>query len=257
MLILCLPAWQGIKSQEAQSGEQVLLHGIVMDALTQSDAVGRNTVVVHGIALRPQDMQRMGQAGASVCWCPASNLYLYSQTANIPALLEARVNVTLGTDSTMTGSLDLLDEVRTGRQVLRTQTGEDPSPRWLVQLMTTRAAYALMLDDQRGRIAAGYAADLLILPDGGLDPYTALIEAEPADIALLIRGGVPVYGDEDYFSLFEQFTPSFARVLVSDKPKLIAGDLPGLLNRVSESIGRPVDLPFLPCTHTTRETGAS
>lgn len=228
-----------------------------MDALTQSDAVGRNTVAIHGIALRPRDMQQMAQANASVCWCPASNLYLYSQTANIPALLKAGVNVTLGTDSTMTGGLHLLDEVRIGRQSLRTQTGEDPSPRWLVQLMTTRAAYALMLDRQRGRIAAGYAADLLILPDSGLDPYTALIEAEPADITLLLRGGVPVYGDEDYLSLFEQFTPSFTPVLVSGKPKLVAGDLPDLLNRVSENIGKPVDLPFLLCTHSTPETGAS
>jgi hypothetical protein len=227
-----------------------------MDVLIQSDAVGRNTVVVHGIALRPQDMQRMAQANASVCWCPASNLYLYDQTADIPALLETGVNVALGTDSTMTGGLNLLDEVRTGRRVLRTQTGEDPSPRWLVQSMTTNAAYALMLDQQRGHIAPGFAADLLVLPDGGPDPYTALIETEPADIALMLRGGVPIYGDECYVSLFEQFTPSFAPVLVSGKPKLVAGDLPGLLDRVSGNTGKPIDLAFLPCTPATTETGA-
>ena len=99
-----------------------------LDVLVRYDAVGRNTVIIHGIALRPGDMQILGQAGASVCWCPASNLFLYEQTADVTALLEASVNVTLGTDSTMTGGLNLLDEARTGRNALREQTGKDAIP---------------------------------------------------------------------------------------------------------------------------------
>ena len=59
--------------------------------------------------------------------------------------MDAGVNVTLGTDSTMTGGLNLLDEARAGRQAYRQMYGEDPSSQWLVELMTTHAAYALML----------------------------------------------------------------------------------------------------------------
>jgi cytosine/adenosine deaminase-related metal-dependent hydrolase len=219
-----------------------------MDVLTRFDALGRNTVIIHGIALRPQDMELMAGVGASVCWCPVSNLYLYEQTANVPALLEAGVNVTLGTDSSMTGGLNVLDEVRTGRDAYRDQTGEDPPSRWLVELMTVRAAYALMLDDRRGRIKQGYEADLTVVADRGLDPYTNLIEAGIADIALVIRDGVPIYGDSVFLSLFEQFAPAFVSLLVAGKHKFILGDLLGLLNRMAEKVGQRIEFPFLPCT---------
>jgi cytosine/adenosine deaminase-related metal-dependent hydrolase len=105
-----------------------------MDILTQANALGRNTVIIHGIALRPEDMRLMAEAGASVCWCPGSNLYLYGVTANISALQKARVNITLGTDSSVTGGLNILDEVRIARRAFGDQTGEEPPSRWLVEL---------------------------------------------------------------------------------------------------------------------------
>lgn len=219
-----------------------------LDVLIRHQAVGRNTVVIHGIELRPQDMQLLARVGGSVCWCPTSNLYLYERTANVDALQRAGVNVTLGTDSTLTGSLNLLDEMRTARTTYRKQTGRDIDPRWLIERVTTGAAYALMLDGGRGRLAEGCEADLLVLPERWADPYTNLIEAEPQDIALLLRGGAPLYGDECYRPLFEQFTPDFSRVIVAGKPKLLVGDLSTLLQRISTRIGRQVDLPFLPCT---------
>lgn len=218
-----------------------------LDVLLRYNALGRNTMIVHGIALRPDDMKRMAQVGASVCWCPESNLYLYGQTANILALLQAGVNITLGTDSSLTGSLNPLDELRVARHVYREQAGEDPSPQWLVELVTTHAAYALMLD-QRGKIMPGYEADLLLLPDLASDPYTSLIEAQVEDIALLICRGVPVYGDETYRDLFEKFSHAFSLVSINGRPKLVAGNLARLVERMSQAVGREPDLPFLPCT---------
>jgi cytosine/adenosine deaminase-related metal-dependent hydrolase len=228
-----------------------------MDVLVQFEAIGRNTMIIHGISLRPGDMSLLANAGGSVCWCPASNLYLYDQTANIPALDEAGVNVTLGTDSSMTGGINLLDEARIGREAYRAQTGKTLSARWLVEMMTTRAAYALMIEDRRGRIRAGYEADLLVLPDRGQDPYETLIEATPRDIALVIRGGIPVYGDQAYHELFSELTPSFTSVLVSDQPKLVVGDLLGLLDRMSDKVGAPIEFPFLPCTAARPESSTS
>jgi len=80
------------------------------------------------------------------------------------------------------------------------------------------------------------------------DPYTALIEADIEDIALLICAGVPVYGDVEYHPLFERFSSGFAPVSVAGKDKLVAGDLLGLLDRVFKTVGRELEFPFLPCT---------
>ena len=217
-----------------------------MDVLLEARALGRNTMIVHGIALRPQDMAAMAGVGASVCWVPASNLYLYERTADIRALMQAGVNIALGTDSSMTGGLNLLDEVRTARGVYRERMGEDPPGRWLVELMTSHAAYALMLEGRRGHLTVGYEADLLVLPAGHADPYLNLVEAKVEDLALLLCRGAPVYGDVAYQALFEQFGGRFSSVLVAGMPKLIAGDPLGLLDRLSGVVGRQLCFPFLP-----------
>ncbi len=232
-----------------------------MDVLLTANALGRNTLIVHGISLRPDDMHAMATVGASVCWCPASNLYLYEHTADIPALVQAGVNVTLGTDSSLSGGIDLLDELRTAQRVLYDQFCEPPdgSPsvaQWLVESVTVRAAYALLREDRCGRIAPGYTADLLVLPDSGQDPYSSLIEAQVSDIALLCRAGRPVYGDSIYRPLFEQLTPHFTPILITEiarereKPstraKLVAGDPADLIDRLSQAAGHAVKFPFLP-----------
>ena len=263
-----------------------------MDVLLEAEALGRNTLIVHGISLRPEDMRAMARVGASLCWCPSSNLYLYGRTADIPALLDAGVNVTLGTDSSLSGGMNLLDELRTAqraaagcffsakgsstasRQLGIGPHGRGPSvadghqlARWLIESVTTRAAYALLREDCRGRIAPGYDADLLVLPNAGHDPYETLIQAEVGDIALLIRAGKPVYGDGRFRTLFEQFAPQFTPVLVqnsqaeqgdasnagaeSPKEKLVAGDPLGLLDRLFQTVGRTVEFPFLPLTAPT------
>jgi cytosine/adenosine deaminase-related metal-dependent hydrolase len=258
-----------------------------MDVLLAANALGRNTMVIHGISLRPKDMQEMSRVGASVCWCPSSNLYLYGQTANIPALLDAGINIALGTDSSLSGGTNILDELRTARRFARQHwitcraTSGDGSrydtgwtARWLVESITTRAAYALLRENHSGRIAVGYDADLLILPDGGGDPYTTLIDADIGDIALLCRAGVPIYGDPVYRPLFEQLTPSYTSVLVGhpgylspgapseDRPpaktKLIVGDPLALLDRLSRAAGYTIQFPFLPLSSpTSSETAPS
>ena len=218
-----------------------------LDLLRERGAIGRNTLLIHGIALRPQDMALIAAHGSSVCWCPASNLFLYGRTADIPALLRAGANTTLGTDSAMTGSHNLLAELRVARDAYRAQTATNPSPRWLVEMVTSRAAYALVLGARRGHIAVGYEADLVIVPDRGEEPYTTLVESQPREIALVTRGGVPMYGDPSFYDLFAQLTPTFTPISVSGRPKLVAGDLPGLLRRLSQNVGKPLDFPFLPC----------
>jgi hypothetical protein len=121
-------------------------------------------------------------------------------------------------------------------------------------MVTTDAARALMLQDRRGRIAVGYDADLMALPDRGQDLYTTLIDAQPGDVALVVCRGVPVYGDVTFRTLFEQYTAEFSQVLVSGRPKLVAGDLPSLLRTLSTRAGRILSFPFLPCTFSDRST---
>jgi cytosine/adenosine deaminase-related metal-dependent hydrolase len=65
----------------------------------------KNTVIVHGISA---DLDLVRARGASVVWCPASNLYMFNRT--LPTISGLKAG--LGTDSTLTGSPTLLDEMR-------------------------------------------------------------------------------------------------------------------------------------------------
>jgi hypothetical protein len=254
-----------------RSGEPYIIHlaeGVddetarEMDVLLDAGALGRNTLIIHGIGLRPPDMKAMAAVGASLCWCPGSNLYLYGQTADLAALTQAGINITLGTDSSLSGEYNLLEELRTARLYLaggtdRLALRDRTLEQWLVEAVTTRAAKALLRQDRCGRLAPGYRADLLIVPDRGLDPYTTLIETQMTEVALLCRAGVPVYGDARFEPLFEQHTPHYSQICTREtalhrasahpsQTKLVAGDPAALVRRMSRAVERTLDLPFLP-----------
>jgi hypothetical protein len=153
-----------------------------------------------------------------------------------------------------------LEELRTARRYLTERVDQltlegQSIEQWLVEAVTTRAAYALLRQERCGRIAPGYRADLLVLTDRGQDPYATLIEAQMSDIALLCRAGVPVYGDARFEPLFERYIPHYSRVRVCGaapnasahtQAKLVAGDPVALVQRMSETVGHRLDLPFLP-----------
>src|SRR2546428_2489129 len=72
-------------------GKSLLEH---MDAL---GLVGPSFTVAHGIWLDDDDMQRLGDRGASVAHNPGANMRLGSGLADMRRMLERRINVGIGT----------------------------------------------------------------------------------------------------------------------------------------------------------------
>lgn len=144
-----------------------------------------NTLIVHGVALGARERRRLSDAAAGLIWCPSSNLHLFGATAEVADLAAGR-RVALGTDSRLTGSRDLLTELRIAAEQA-SLTSEA-----LESLVTRDAAELLRLADC-GVIAPGRRADLLVLPAG-----LALERAERAEIRLVVLDGTPLYGDLDF-----------------------------------------------------------
>src|SRR5215212_6802656 len=69
-------------------------------------------VLIHGISLGASDFQAMAAAGTALVWSPRSNLELYGVTANIAAALDAGVEIALAPDWAITGSSNMLDELK-------------------------------------------------------------------------------------------------------------------------------------------------
>ena len=137
-------------------------------------------------------------SGASLVWCPASNVFLFGSTAGVRAHLDASGDawrhICLGSDSRISGSLDLLDELRAAAAHGLT-AGE------LLPMVTEAPASILKLTDA-GRIAVGRPADLVVLPPREATAADALLAARRGDLALVTMGGRPVVGCPSLSAVF-------------------------------------------------------
>jgi hypothetical protein len=75
------------------------------------------TAIVHGTALGDAQFTLMAASGMSLVWLPHSDVSLYDQSANVPLARTKGINVSLGINWSITGSHNLLDELRFADQI--------------------------------------------------------------------------------------------------------------------------------------------
>jgi cytosine/adenosine deaminase-related metal-dependent hydrolase len=169
-----------------------------LDRLDDLGCLAANTVAIHGVAIDGKGFRRVAAAGAGLVWCPASNIFLFGRTAAIRPLMEATAPapaVALGTDSRLTGSADLLEELKVAH---RTRCA---SPAELFAMVTVNAARLLRLP-RAGRLTVGGPADLVVLPGGAAGAAAALLSASRRDISLVVVGGRPLVGVPPFAPVF-------------------------------------------------------
>jgi cytosine/adenosine deaminase-related metal-dependent hydrolase len=159
------------------------------------------TTIVNGAALQDAEMAEMVAHGMNLVWLPRSNVSLYghgvdlSKTANIPAAIEKGITVAIGTDWSISGSQNLLDELRFADQIDNSQWGDVLPARTLVQMVTKNAAKVIGLSTTLGELAYGHKADLVVIGGDRAHPYDAILAATPRDVRLVAVGGKVLYGD--------------------------------------------------------------
>lgn len=184
--------------------------------LAQLDQLGYlagNSVLIHGVGLREQDIDRVIAAGAAVIWCPASNLALLGKTLD-PRRLSTAGRLALGSDSRLSGARDLLQELS------GVIDGYDLSAAQLLELVTTRAAQILRMPAQ-GHLSPGACADMVIVEDQGGDEMRSLVGIERSQIRAVVRQGVPRIADPDFAEWFAVAGVETVPVMLDGKPKLL------------------------------------
>ena len=126
------------------------------------------TSIIHGIPYREPEWLQMSSASASLIWSPTSNLTLYGETAQIPAALDAGVNIALAPDWTESGSLNLMMELRAAMTINQEHWDGQISDQQLVKFVTCNAALALGIQDRVGQITPGFQADLMVISPVGM-----------------------------------------------------------------------------------------
>jgi hypothetical protein len=163
-----------------------------VDEIRQLEELGclrAGTVLVHGVAVTVSKWRRLLDAGVSLVWCPASNAFLFGTTIPARDFLDASANAAsrfcLATDSRLTGSQDLLDEMRVAVAAASLTASE------VVRMVTLAPAQILKLP-AAGHIAVANPADLIVVPPSRETAHESLLNARRADLWCVILAGEPL-----------------------------------------------------------------
>jgi len=145
---------------------------------------------VHMTQLNDDEIQLLAANGVQVIHCPESNLKLASGFAPVAKLLQAGVNVALGTDGAASNNdLDLFSEMRTAALLAKGVAADARAvpAATALRMATINAAKALGIDKQTGSLEVGKAADLIAIDLSSLesqplyDPLSQLVYATSRD----------------------------------------------------------------------------
>lgn len=128
--------------------------------------LGPNLIAVHATQLEEPEITALARANAHVVHCPESNLKLAAGFCPAARLLDAGVNVALGTDGAASNNdLDMMGEIRTAA-LLGKGVADSPAalPAYTaLRMATLNGARALGIDAETGSLEVGKSADIIAL----------------------------------------------------------------------------------------------
>lgn len=203
--------------------------GAEFDQLDRLGLLNENTILIHGVGLTPEQQRCLIERGGGLIWCPGSNNFLFGQTASVQALARAG-KLALGSDSRLSGEFDYLSELRAALA-----TGQLP-PQAIFKAATTQAARLLRLHEGgQGRLEAGAAADLLLLPplEGKDKVFAQIFELRRSQLELVMLAGKPLLGAPWLQPIFEATKTKFESVSVDQSARLMPRKLVTRLKKSS------------------------
>lgn len=142
-----------------------------LERLHQAGLVTPSLRAVHMTQLTDDEIDLLSRANATVIHCPESNLKLASGFCPVQRLLDAHINVALGTDGAASNNdLDMFGEMRTAALLAKGVAGDAsalPAARALT-MATLSGARALGLEDSIGSLVPGKFADIAAIRFDGI-----------------------------------------------------------------------------------------
>ncbi len=198
----------------------------VVKALDEIGFLSERLIVAHAIWLSEEEMRILAERGVSVAHCPVSNMKLCSGVFNFPAMLDAGVNVCLGTDGAASNNaLSVLEEMKFAALLQKVHWGKPEfGARKVFEAATVNGYSALKL--KGGRIEEGYVADFALYdlntvsfcPNHSL--LANIVYSASNSVRFTFVNGTPVVVDGYFISEEDELK-------VLEEAKKAAGDLMG------------------------------
>ncbi|MDH5436225.1 MAG: TRZ/ATZ family hydrolase [Gammaproteobacteria bacterium] len=146
-----------VTSAETEQGQRPLARLNDLGLLTP------RMMAVHMTQLNDDEIKLIAESGTHVIHCPESNLKLASGYCPVQKLMDAGVNVALGTDGNASNNdLDMLGEMKTAALLAKTVADNAGALNAFqaLKMATINGAKAMGLDEEIGSLKKGKAADI-------------------------------------------------------------------------------------------------
>lgn len=174
--------------------------------LEATGILGRSVLGAHSLYLTDDDHALLAQYDYHPISCPQSNLKLAKPMTRVADMLEAGLNVALGTDSVLTNNnLDLWEEMRIMALMQKHMSGNPATLPGLsaFELATVGGARAIKQENKLGTIEVGKKADLVLVstrrphwhPWEGVVAGNLLYAGAAADVQTVLVNGRVIMRD--------------------------------------------------------------
>ncbi|EER01929.1 conserved hypothetical protein [Perkinsus marinus ATCC 50983] len=176
-----------LHESQAEVDDYLKQHGeSAIDALDEAGLLNDHLIAAHCVHMTDDEIARFAEAGANAVHCPRSNAKLASGIAKVQRMLDAGVNVCLGTDGPCcNNSMDMLQEMQYA-SLLGKVAGPGVSPKNVncytaVRMATINGAKAVGRETDLGSLEAGKLVDMIAIDLGRLenqpvyDPVSSIV----------------------------------------------------------------------------------
>lgn len=170
------------------------------------------TIAAHGVYLSDKDLDILSKYDVSVVHNPSSNLKLSSGFLDCTRVINKKINLAMGTDSSASNNnLSMIKEISLTSLVSKYNNPQNLKAYDVLKMATINGARALGLDDKIGTLEEGKLADIILidLNNPNHTPQNNLISSLPystfdKDVSYVIINGDLVYDDKKFVYLNEE-----------------------------------------------------
>jgi 5-methylthioadenosine/S-adenosylhomocysteine deaminase len=170
---LDVPIQMHVHETQDEIAESLSLHGKKpLQRLHELGLLSPRFQAVHLTQLDEADMQLLRDNSVQAIHCPESNLKLASGFCPVGRLMEAGINVALGTDGAASNNdLDMFGEMKTAALLAKAVAGDATTlDAWTtLKMATLDGAKALGLEDELGSLEPGKLADIAAIRMGEIE----------------------------------------------------------------------------------------
>jgi 5-methylthioadenosine/S-adenosylhomocysteine deaminase len=159
--------------------------------LFRQNLLSRRSLLIHACFFSDEELAQIRQEEISVVFCPVMYDYFGAQNRSLPRLLQAGVNVCLGTSS-----LAYADSLNMFEAMYKvTELFPDIPALEIIKMATIRGARALGIGENVGLLAPGYTADIigLSLKEMSLPHLYEQIIQQEQEVKMVMVDGEVVY----------------------------------------------------------------